>query len=242
MKPNKYLYHALQQPHILIAGATGSGKSVTIHNLIYIIRHIQGAKMILIDTKKVELYEYKNLYNTMLYTDSIAGTVQALKKIIDIMDSRFVYLRRAGLKKLESDPVYIIIDEYADLVLSGNKELTQMIIKISQLGRAANIHLIVATQRPTADVINKKISVNLTARLCLRVACAVDSRNVIGCKGGEALPSFGRAIYWNEGYTYTIDLPPPPPELPHTNAKKDYKNFSIIILVIVTIILIMLLV
>lgn len=240
MKPNKYLYNMLQQPHLLIAGATGSGKSVTIHNLIYIILHLEGAKMVLIDTKKVELYQYRNLYNTMFYTDTVAGTLQALKKVVDIMEERFVYLRQKGLKKMESEPLYIIIDEYADLVLSGSKDITKLIIKISQLGRAANIHLIVATQRPTADVIDKKISVNLCARLCLHVACAVDSRNVIGESGGELLPAFGRGIYWIEGYTYNIELPPPPPELPH--AKKTDKSFGILILVIVAFIFIMLLV
>lgn len=232
----------LQQPHLLIAGATGAGKSVTIHNLIYIILHLEGAKMVLIDTKKVELYQYRNLYNTMLYTDTVAGTLQALKRVIDIMNRRFVYLRQKGLKKLENEPIYIVIDEFADLVLSGSKDITKLIIKISQLGRAANIHLIVATQRPTADVIDKKIAVNLCARLCLRVACANDSRNIIGCSGGEFLPSFGRGIYWVEGYTYNIELPPPPPEIPHTNAKKTDKSFGIIILAIACIILIMLLV
>lgn len=232
----------LQQPHLLIAGATGSGKSVTIHNLIYIILHLEGAKMILIDTKKVELYQYRNLYNTMIYTDTIGGTLQALKKVVDIMDRRFIYLRQNGLKKMEYNPIHIIIDEYADLVLSGSKDITKLIIKISQLGRAANIHLIVATQRPTADVIDKKISVNLCARLCLHVACATDSRNVIGEAGGALLPSFGRGIYWIEGYTYNIELPPPPPEIPHANNKKTDKSFGIIILAIACIILIMLLV
>ena len=222
----------LQQPHLLIAGATGAGKSVLINHLVNIILHIPQAKMVLIDTKKVELYHLKYNPKTLVYTDTIGGTVQALRRVIDIMDRRFIVLRRQGLKKMESDPLYIIIDEFADLVLSGTKDITKMVIKISQLGRAANIHLIVATQRPTADVIDKKISVNLCARVCLRVACAVDSRNVIGCKGGESLPSFGRAIYWIEGYTYNIEIPPPTPTQVHANPKKNDKSFIIILLIV----------
>ena len=231
----------LQQPHLLIAGSTGSGKSVLINHLVDIILYLPQAQMVLVDTKKVELYHLKNNPKTLVYTDTISGTVQALRRVIDIMDRRFLALRRKCIKKMDSDPLYIIIDEFADLVLSGTKDITKMIIKISQLGRAANIHLIVATQRPTADVIDKKISVNLCARVCLRVACATDSRNVIGCKGGELLPSFGRAIYWIEGYTYNIEIPPPTPTTPHTNDKKTDKSF-IIILAIVTLLFSMLLV
>lgn len=232
MKTNKYFYNMLMQPHLLIAGATGAGKSVLLHHLIDIILLLEGSKMILIDTKKVELYDLKNSINTLEYTDTIYGAKIALKNAIDIMDNRFKALRAKGLKKLENEPIYIIIDEFADLVLSGDKTIIKQVIKISQLGRAANIHLILATQRPTADVIDKKIAVNLPARVCLRVACAVDSRNVIGVSGGELLPQYGRGIYWVEGYTYNIEIPPPQP---HTIKQKSNFNFKCLIYILLLI-------
>lgn len=229
MKINKYFYNMIQQPHLLISGTTGSGKSVLLHHLINIIMLLDSAKMVLIDTKKVELYRYRKNYNTLYYVDNVNDTITILKKVIDIMGNRFVYLRKKGLKKLEDDPIYIIIDEFADLVLFDDKKITPLIVKIAQLGRAANIHLILATQRPTADIINKKISVNMVARVCLRVASAVDSRNVIGVSGGELLPQYGQGIYWVEGYAYNIEIPPPQP---HTIKQKSNFNFKYLIYIL----------
>ena len=199
----------LQQPHLLIAGATGAGKSVLMHHLIDIIFLLDGSQIILIDTKKVELHEFKHDRRTLAYTDDIPTTIQALNKAIHIMNSRLQYLRSRNLKQYDHAPLYILIDEFADLVLLGGSTVNPLIIKIATLGRAANIHLILCTQRPTADVINKRIAVNLSARVCLRVACAVDSRNVIGCSGAELLPKHGQGIYWIEGCTYNITIPPP---------------------------------
>ena len=219
----------LQQPHLLIAGATGAGKSVLLHHLIDIIFLLDGSQIILIDTKKVELHEFKHDRRTLAYTDDIPTTIHALNKAIHIMDSRLQYLRSRNLKQYDHAPLYIVIDEFADLVLLAASTVNPLIIKIATLGRAANIHLIVCTQRPTADVINKRIAVNLSARVCLRVACAVDSRNIIGGSGGELLPQYGRAIYWLDGYTYNIEIPPPQP---HTIKQKSKFNLKYIFYVI----------
>lgn len=231
MKINKYLYNMLMQPHLLIAGATGAGKSVLLHHLINIIMLLNDSKMILVDTKKVELYEFKNSINTLEYVDTVQGAKIALNNAVDVMDKRFKALRAKGLKKQENNPIYIIIDEFADLVLFNDKQITPLVVKIAQLGRAANIHLILATQRPTADIINKKISVNMVARVCLRVACATDSRNIIGRTGGELLPSYGQGIYWVEGYTYNILIPPPPPN-PKIKQKNNIFNFKYCIFIL----------
>ena len=230
----------LQQPHLLIAGATGAGKSVLMHHLIDIILLLEGSEMILIDTKKVELYHLKHAKNTLFYADNVEDVQRVLKKAVALMDSRFRKLRHKGLKKLESDPVYIIIDEYADLVLCNNKLVINYITKIATLGRAANIHLILGTQRPTADIVNKRIAVNITARVCLRVATATDSRNVLGVSGGELLPAYGRAIYWLDGYTYNIEIPPPTDHAMIQEQRVDKSNINhvwfwiVLVLILIT--------
>lgn len=223
-----------QQPHLLISGTTGSGKSVLLHHLINIIMLLNGAKMVLIDTKKVELYRYRNNYNTLYYVDNVNDAITILKKVIKIMSSRFNNLRKNGETKQTVDPLYVIIDEFADLVLFNDKQITPLIVKIAQLGRAANIHLIICTQRPTADIINKKITVNIGARVCLRVPSAVDSRNIIGVNGGELLPVYGRAIYYIEGFLYNIEIPPPPPtpKIKQKNHTFNFKYFIFILLFI----------
>lgn len=234
MKVNKYFYNMLQQPHLLISGTTGSGKSVLLHHLINIIMLLNGAKMVLIDTKKVELYRYNNHLNTLYYIDNVNDTITILKKVIKIMSTRFETLRKKGETKQNNNPLYVIIDEFADLVLFNDKSITPLIVKIAQLGRAANIHLVICTQRPTADIINKKITVNIGARVCLRVPSAVDSRNIIGVNGGELLPVYGRAIYYIEGFLYNIEIPPPPPtpKIKQKNHTFNIKYFIFILLFI----------
>lgn len=233
MKVNKYFYNMLMQPHLLISGTTGSGKSVLLHHLINIII-LLGAKMVLIDTKKVELYRYYKHFNTLYYVDNVTDAITILKKVINIMSNRFETLRKNGETKQTNKPLYVIIDEFADLVLFNDKQITPLIVKIAQLGRAANIHLVICTQRPTADIINKKITVNIGARVCLRVPSAVDSRNIIGVNGGELLPVYGRAIYYIEGFLYNIEIPPPPPtpKIKQKNHTFNFKYFIFILLFI----------
>ena len=99
------------------------------------------------------------------------------------------------IKKSKEADIYIIIDEYADLITTSKKDVERLICRIAQLGRAAKIHLIIATQRPTRDVITGQVKVNIDSRLALRVPTAQDSRNIINTKGAELLGKYGQGYY-----------------------------------------------
>ena len=145
----------LEQPHLLIAGSTGSGKSVLINSLIYtaLFKSPNQCKFILIDPKRVELVEYKQLPHTISHNSELPDILEALQTAIGLMENRYKLMQRQRLKKSNAADIYIIIDEYVDLVIQSKKQVERYIIRLSQLGRAANIHLILATQRPTRDII-----------------------------------------------------------------------------------------
>lgn len=209
---NTVMLRLLEQPHLLIAGATGSGKSVLIHNLIYHIL-IYNHKMILIDPKRVELIDYKKVKNTLTYETEISDILATLARTIATMDKRFKTMQKQGLKKSLEPHIYIIIDEYADLVIQAKKEIEPLITRIAQLGRAANVHLMLATQRPTRDIITGAIKVNLDSRVALRCPSPQDSRNIIDRKGAELLPAYGEAYYLEKGIIYKISIPLPDQEI-----------------------------
>ena len=183
----------LKQPHLLIAGSTGSGKSVLINSLIYtaLYQSPNRCKFILIDPKRVELVDYKVLPHTISYSSEILNILKALQYSVDLMEKRYKQMQRQRIKKSNDTDIYIIIDEYADLIIQAKKQVEPHIIRLSQLGRAANIHLILATQRPTKDIITGAIKVNLDSRIALRCSTAQDSRNILDAKGAETLPRYG---------------------------------------------------
>ena len=121
--------------------------------------------------------------------------LEALQTAIDLMETRYKTMQRQRIKKSNAADIFIIIDEYADLVTQAKKQVERYIIRLSQLGRAANIHLILATQRPTRDIITGAIKVNLDSRVALRCPSAQDSRNIIDVKGAETLPRYGYGYY-----------------------------------------------
>lgn len=187
----------LKQPHLLIAGATGSGKSVLINTLIYIALYHSPAtiKFILIDPKRVELIDYKTLPHVIKYASEPAEIVAVLCYAVSLMERRFKEMQRRELKEYDGSHVYIIIDEFADLMTTQKRETMPLLIRLAQLGRAARVHLIVATQRPTRDIINGSIKVNMDSRVALRCPTAQDSRNIINIKGAETLPRYGYGYY-----------------------------------------------
>ena len=187
----------IQQTHLLIAGTTGSGKSVIINNIIYTLlyKSPKEVKLILIDPKKVELIQYRELPHTLAYASEQADIINTIKDAVTLMDKRYKVMQDKRIKKSKEADLYIIIDEYADLITTSKKDVERLICKIAQLGRAAKIHLIIATQRPTRDIITGQVKVNIDSRLALRVPTAQDSRNIINVKGAELLGKYGQAFY-----------------------------------------------
>jgi len=195
--------------HILVAGASGSGKSVFINSFIAngLTHHPGEFQIMCIDLKKVELYDYKDLPHCIGYVDTIEDVSWNLDFVLRMIDSIYTEMRSQGLKRAKGSDLWIIIDEYADLMVQGNKGINAQIQRISQIGRAAGIHLLVGTQRPTSEVLKGTVNVNLETRVGLRTSTAQDSRNIIGLKGCELLSTYGNAYLKNNGYIAKIDVP-----------------------------------
>lgn len=203
----------LKQPHLLIAGATGSGKSVVINGLVYTAMYDSPAavQFILIDPKRVELVDYKPLPHTLMYASEPGEMVEALEKAMEITESRYKAMQRQRVKKYPGGALYVIIDELADLMTTARRQVQPLIQRLAQIGRAANVHIIAATQCPLAAVIPTPIKVNFDARVALRTRSAQDSRNILGVKGCELLPRYGQGYYMTpDGLTlYNIPMQDP---------------------------------
>ena len=204
----KLIQGMLQQPHLLIAGSTGSGKSVLIHTMIWhmLFQMPEKVRIVLIDPKRVELSMYKHLPHCAGYASDVKGIIGLLNGAVNLMEQRYMRMERAGLRKSIDADMYIIIDEFADLMITAKKEVTACVTRLTQLGRAANIHVIAATQRPTRDIINGAIKVNFDSRIALRCPTAQDSRNIVNMSGAEKLPRYGKGIYMTPDETDIIDI------------------------------------
>ena len=210
-------------PHMLIAGATGSGKSVCINNIITTIllrAKPDEVKLVLVDPKKVELNVYDNIPHLLIpvVTDPKKASV-ALQKIVIEMDRRYDIFNESLTKNLETYNEYVekynkkhtdnpkkklpyilvIIDELADLMLVAAKDVEESIMRITQLARAAGIHLIVATQRPSTDVITGLIKSNIPTRVSFAVSSSIDSRTILDATGAEKLLGKGDMLFWPMG-------------------------------------------
>lgn len=210
-----------RMPHLLIAGATGSGKSVCVNSIITSIlmrTRPDEVKLLLVDPKKVEFTPYKEIPHLLgpVITDGDEAN-RALKVIVTMMDNRYELFSMAGVRNIagynahiEAHPeeglsplpwVVVIIDELADLMLVAAKEVEASIQRITQLARAAGIHLIVATQRPSVDVITGIIKANIPSRIAFAVSSAVDSRTILDQMGAEKLLGYGDMLYVPVGET-----------------------------------------
>lgn len=187
----------LKQTHLLIAGATGSGKSVVINGIITTSLQYspEQVQYILIDPKRVELVDYKPLPHTIVYASEPDTMVQALQRAMRLIEGRYTVMQRQHVKKYSGSNVYIVIDELADLMTTNKKQVQPLIQRIAQIGRAANVHIIAATQCPLSAVIPTPIKVNFDSRVGLRTRSKQDSRNILGCGGCELLPSYGQGYY-----------------------------------------------
>lgn len=206
-------------PHMLVAGATGSGKSVCVNNIIVSIlmrSTPEEVKMVLVDPKKVEFNVYEGIPHllTPVVTDPKKASA-ALQTIVDMMDSRYETFKNNQTKniityneyiekRLKKEPncglrkmpyILVVIDELADLMLVAAKEVEESIMRITQLARAAGIHLIVATQRPSADIITGLIKSNIPTRISFAVSSSIDSRTILDMTGAEKLLGKGDMLY-----------------------------------------------
>ncbi len=209
-----------KMPHLLIAGSTGSGKSVCINDIILsFVYHTDPHQlhMILIDPKKVELKVYGALphLHTPVVTDA-KKAAGVLKWAVMEMEQRYQKMSQFNARdlsrynSLQADPadilprLVIIIDELADLIMVAAKEVEDSICRIAQLGRACGIHLIVATQRPSADIITGLIKANIPSRIALAVSSSVDSRVILDCSGAEKLLGRGDMLFHANGASKPI--------------------------------------
>ena len=195
-------------PHLLVAGSTGSGKSVCINGIIISIlmrAKPDEVKLMLIDPKKVELGIYNGIPHLMrpVVTDPRQASV-ALQKLVEEMERRFSTFEKNKVKNIEGynslniekmPYIVCIIDELADLMMVASKEVQASIMRITQMARAAGIHLIVATQRPSTDIITGVVKSNIPSRISFAVSSGIDSRTILDQTGAEKLLGKGDMLF-----------------------------------------------
>jgi len=215
-----------KMPHLLIAGATGQGKSVGINVILMSLlykQHPSQVKIVMIDPKKVELYPYSKLdkhFLTFLPDEEepiITDTSKAIHTLTSLtieMDNRYDLLKKARVRNIKEynkkyierklNPenghkympyIVLVIDEFADLIMTAGKEIELPIARLAQLARAIGIHLIIATQRPTTNIITGMIKANFPARLSYKVMSLTDSRTILDAKGAEQLVGMGDMLF-----------------------------------------------
>lgn len=214
-----------KMPHGLIAGATGSGKSVFINSLLVSILYKatpQQVKLLLIDPKAVEMAPYDGLPHLLspVISDPKAAAA-ALKWVVTEMDQRYEKLAAAGVRNIEQfndradandEPslkmpyIVIVIDELADLMMMAASEVQDYIVRITQKARAAGIHLLVATQRPSVDIVTGTIKNNIPTRIAFMVSSQVDSRTILDTTGAESLLGRGDMLYLGNGASQPMRL------------------------------------
>lgn len=218
-------------PHLLVAGSTGSGKSVCINSIITSIlmrSKPDEVKLVLVDPKKVELSMYNCIPHLLapVVTDPKKANI-ALKKIVVEMERRYELFSESGTKNISGYNAYIekqnkslseedakrkipyivvIIDELADLMLVAAKEVEDSIMRITQMARAAGIHLIVATQRPSTDVITGVVKANIPSRISFAVSSSIDSRTILDMTGAEKLVGKGDMLFLPQGENTPIRI------------------------------------
>ena len=195
-------------PHLLIAGTTGSGKSVCINTIILSLLYKHGpdkCKFILIDPKMLELSTYEGIPHLLCPVITEAKrAASVLGWVVKEMESRYRLMTKVGVKnidgynskhKLPMPYIVVIVDEMSDLMLVSGKEIEGYIQKLSQMARAAGIHIIMATQRPSVDVITGTIKANFPTRISFQVTSKIDSRTILGEQGAEQLLGKGDMLY-----------------------------------------------
>ncbi len=233
-----YIEDLTKMPHILVAGATGSGKSVGINNLIACLLyacHPENLKFVLIDPKKIELQQYAQIFNHFIampensddpITTDFAHALYILKSCLREMEDRYDLLSSAAVRSIKEynkrfragrlpktdghrhlPYVVIVIDELADLMMTAGKEIEAPIARLAQMARAVGIHLVVATQRPSVNVITGLIKANFPSRVAFQVATGVDSRTILDQNGAEQLVGNGDFLYMHGSKIIRLQSP-----------------------------------
>ena len=198
-----------KMPHLLIAGSTGSGKSIAIHSILISLLYKNSPetlRLALIDPKRVELSVYNGLPHLVAPVITQAKkTMSVFRWAIDEMDRRYETLLKSGSRDIQSynkknsqEPlpyILIVIDELADLMANYGREIEGAIVRLAQMARATGLHLILATQRPSVEVITGLIKANITSRIALQVASQIDSRTILDSAGAEKLLGGGDMLF-----------------------------------------------
>jgi S-DNA-T family DNA segregation ATPase FtsK/SpoIIIE len=235
-----YVSRLDEMPHLLIAGSTGSGKSVCLNTIIASLlykAHPLQLQLVLIDPKRLELSVYNHLrHHHLTYREDLNeevvttanNAISILKSVESVMEKRYETLARAGVRNIkdynvkvrngqlqapEGEPPFepleylvVIIDELADLMLTAAREVEEPIARLTQMSRAVGIHLIVATQRPSVDVITGVIKANFPARIAFQVASKTDSRTILDANGAEKLLGMGDMLFIPPGRPEPVRL------------------------------------
>ena len=194
-----------ERPHLLIAGATGSGKSVALNGIIYSLMITQSpirCQFVLIDPKKVELMQYARRPHCARCASDHPDIVRGWQWAVDETDRRFSVMQACGMKEYNGPHLYVVIDELADLMLSIKKETLPLLQRLAQIGRAAMVHVIACRQKVLAQTIPTVLKCNFPAVLGLRTCNTQQSRFLISAPGCETLPDPKRE---GKGYGYLRD-------------------------------------
>ena len=197
-----------EMPHLLVAGTTGSGKSVMLNGLLtslLLTTHPRQVKMVLVDPKRVELSQFGRVPHLITpVVSDVKKAANALGWAVAEMERRYEVLEKIGVRSVEGyndraetqiPYVVVVIDELADLMMQAGAKVEDAIIRLAQKARAVGIHLVVATQRPSVDVITGMIKANIPSRIAFAVSSQVDSRVILDAPGAEALLGMGDMLY-----------------------------------------------
>jgi len=203
-----WLYNLSKMPHLLVAGATGSGKSVCLNSIIVSLLYQNNPddlRFIMVDPKRVELPVYNGIPHLLTpVITNVNKTINALRWCLNEMDRRFETLSKYGKRNIQAynasarvkmPYIIFIIDELADLMVAAARDIEAGVIRLAQMARAVGIHLILATQRPSVDVITGLIKANMPARIAFSVASGVDSRTILDSLGAEKLLGQGDMLF-----------------------------------------------
>ncbi len=205
-----------KMPHLLVAGSTGSGKSVSLNSMICSVLFRatpMAVRFLMIDLKMLELSFYEGIPHLLLPVVTTAKNAKtALRWLIDEMERRYAVMAEQGVRNIEkynqkvgrqesgSIPyIVVVIDELADLMMVSSREVEEYIARLAQMARASGIHLILATQRPSVDVLTGIIKANFPARISFQVSSKVDSRTILDSNGAESLLGYGDMLFLSPG-------------------------------------------